>query len=97
MPPIELHHILYFFLLQPLGKTQGDKIDGSVSQTFNSRGIKVVIVTVADQDSMDRRELFERNPRRRDPIHLQKRVGSAIITEYGIGQDVDPFDLDKKG
>jgi hypothetical protein len=69
LPPVHLDDILYLSLFKPSGNTQRNKIGGSISKVFNGWSIQMVVVIVADQDSVDRRELFEGDPRRYNPFN----------------------------
>ena len=63
LPPVQLDDILYLSLFKPSGNTQRNKIGGSIFKAFHGWSIQMVVVIVADQDSVDRRKLFEGTPR----------------------------------
>jgi hypothetical protein len=46
---------------------------------------------------VDRGKFFKRDSWRGYSFNPQKRAGSTVVTEDGIGEDIDPFYLNEKG
>ena len=90
--------LLAHFPEQDLVTERGDKTGPiTLLQTPQGRQVEVIIMIVADQDDIDRRQVLPGYPRGMDPPRPKPGKGAGPLRPDRVGEDIEPLGLQQYG